>query len=296
MFSSKPYFELLAEGKRTKRYPIGKVPFVIGSSEECDLIISHPSVNHRHIVISGNEGKFSAESIGHIPVSLNGSILSTQTLRSGDVIVIDDALEFVFRNPEEEREIAKADKEAKKKTPQQESTAAPRDTAGLRQRLLVPLSILGGMTVLLLLIFIIVRDPNRGLPALTVNTAASVSAAFEGAPVAGNVSAVSLPQCIVNAGQRGNMTAWVRVGDTAFWLLASRHHGAENLRAVEEDEDYAALRSDLTQQLWEGRRAEALRQFTLARSAYHKVLQLVPDAACSIHVIAASRLNVIGGN
>ena len=160
MLGSKPYLELAIAGQRPKRYAIGQLPFTIGSTDDCDLMISHPSVNPRHIVLEGDGERFSAVSEGHIPVTLNGGILSRQMLRSGDVLSIDGLLALVFHNPVEEREAARLQKAADRKTP------GPRkqvDKAGLKARLLVPMSILLGMSVLMLIVFAVVRDPSRGL-------------------------------------------------------------------------------------------------------------------------------------
>jgi len=48
---SKKIFELLPEGRGEKSHVISKNRCLIGSSEACDIIIRHPSVNPIHAVL-----------------------------------------------------------------------------------------------------------------------------------------------------------------------------------------------------------------------------------------------------
>lgn len=80
-----------------------KSSYVIGSSEECDLILNHPSVAPLHCGVILEKGVVTIWDLGsHVGVRLNGAPITQEILKVGDVMTLgtlDLNVRFQLRRP-----------------------------------------------------------------------------------------------------------------------------------------------------------------------------------------------------
>lgn len=291
LFRPTPYLELIVAGGTPDRFAVRKQRFVIGSSAEADMVISHPSVDGEHVILEQTPNGWTAAAVGLAPVILNDLSLSSRAIYSGDTIDIDGIVNLVFRDPIEDKARAKAEKAGKSGKTGGKAGAAPAKPSRNRYLLLaVVLSVLVSVTIIAF-----GTRSSTPVPDVRTNTPASVRAAIETGRLRGAGNALPLAECIAKAAEGQSVSAWVRVGKTPFWWLAQTYSGQNDLTSLKEDAQFVGLKQELEQKFLDGRIAEANAQKGQAREAYGSVIGLVPVANCSVYLLATARLNVLGG-
>ncbi len=273
-----PYVSFALASGKTDRVDIEDGTFVVGSAPECDLIVSGPGINNRHVTLSRRADGWVLAVEGVDPVTHNGRVVDRDvSLVSGDEIRLAKAFRFRFVDPVADFAAAEEDR----RRARQAKADAARDRAKAGPFGVSPLVWgAGGASLALCILFLLAQPDRSGQsgPSLTSVTPASIAAVVD-----------DLPRCLSEAADRhaGDAGVFATAAHSSYWALAA-DAVADPLSP--KDERLFKLGADVRRWLAEGRRAEQRGDRGEARQAYGAVRRLVPDIRCPANRLAAARL------
>ncbi|MCA9750597.1 MAG: FHA domain-containing protein [Gemmatimonadetes bacterium] len=88
--------QLLEGGEITFEFPLRVMPATIGREDGQTVAVSHPRVSRQHAAITRDGEHFVLHDRSKHGTRVNGQVIETHVLASGDLILLADAIQLIF--------------------------------------------------------------------------------------------------------------------------------------------------------------------------------------------------------